>query len=91
MDRSFAPIDPRERMKRTMTLLEMVQKGLAEGHLKMWGMNPGGNQGFAVTDADEKDIFAEYDRPISFANHGGNGRIHEDDSKLAWKGKGGRE
>ena len=58
MDRSFAPVDPTERMKHTMTLLEMVKKGLAEGHLKMWGMNPGANHGFAVTDTDEKDIFA---------------------------------
>jgi hypothetical protein len=24
----------------------------------MWGMNPGGNHGFSVTEGDEKEIFA---------------------------------
>jgi hypothetical protein len=58
MDRSHGPADPAERMKLAMTLSEMVKKNLKNGQSKMWGMNPGGNHGFAVSDKDEKDIFA---------------------------------
>jgi hypothetical protein len=39
-------------------MCEMVKKGMEKGGFKMWGMNPGGNHGFAVTDLDEKQIFA---------------------------------
>jgi hypothetical protein len=58
MDRSKAPADPAERMKLTMTHCEMVKKSLDSGKMKMWGINPGGNHGFALTDEDEKDILA---------------------------------
>jgi hypothetical protein len=58
MDRSHEPADPAERMKHTMAMCEMVKKGMEKGGFKMWGMNPGGNHGFAVTDLDEKQIFA---------------------------------
>jgi hypothetical protein len=58
MDRSHAPADPAERLKLTMVHCEMVKKGMDSGKTKMWGMNPGGNHGFSVTDGDEKEIFA---------------------------------
>ena len=58
MDRSHAPADPAERMKHTMAMCEMVKKSIANGQMKMWGINPGGNHGFSVTDSDEKAIFA---------------------------------
>ena len=58
MDRSKAPTDPKERMKLTMTHCEMVKKGIDSGRTKMWGINPGGNHGFSISDADEKEIFA---------------------------------
>jgi len=58
MDRSHAPADPSERMKLTMTHCEMVKKGIDSGRTKMWGINPGGNHGFSVSDGDEKEIFA---------------------------------
>ncbi len=58
MDRSHAPADPAERIKLTMALGAMVKKNMDSGQMKMWGMNPGGNHGFSVTDADEKTIFS---------------------------------
>ena len=58
MDRSKAPTDPKERMKLTTTHCEMVKKAIGSGRTKMWGINPGGNHGFSVTDGDEKEIFA---------------------------------
>jgi len=58
MDTTHAPADPAERIKLTMTRCEMVKKGVDSGKTKMWGMNPGGNHGFSVTDGDEKEIFA---------------------------------
>jgi hypothetical protein len=64
MDRSHAPADPAERLKLTMTLADMVKKSTDSGKMKMWGINPGGNHGFSVTDGDEKDIFAMVARYI---------------------------
>ncbi|EFK10994.1 conserved hypothetical protein [delta proteobacterium NaphS2] len=58
MDRSKTPDDPEERMKLTMAHCEMVKEGMDSGRTKAWGMNPGGEYGFAVSDADEKEIFA---------------------------------
>jgi hypothetical protein len=58
MDRSHAPADPAERMKQTLTFCEMVKESIDNGKMKMWGINPGGNHGFAITDEDEKDILA---------------------------------
>ena len=58
MDRTHAPADPAQRQKLTMTHCEMTKKAMESGRLKMWGMNPGGNHGFAVTDGDEKEICA---------------------------------
>ena len=58
MDRSHAPDDRAERMKLAMTHCEMVKKSINSGRMKMWGINPGGNHGFSVTDGDEKEIFA---------------------------------
>jgi hypothetical protein len=43
-------------MKLTMALCEAVKKTLAEGRMKMWGMNPGGNHGFCLADGEEKEI-----------------------------------
>ena len=58
MDRSFSPSELEERMKLTMTLCEMVKKSMDDGKMKMWGINPGGNHGFAITDEDDKAILA---------------------------------
>lgn len=66
MDSSFAPVDPLERLKHTMTMCEMVKKGMESGQMKMWGINPGGNHGFAVTDDDEKEILA---RNVQYIPH----------------------
>lgn len=69
MDRSHAPVDPAERMKLAMTHCEMVKKGIESGKTTLWGMNPGGNHGFSVTDADEKEVFgivAQYIPHVKF-------------------------
>src|SRR4030042_3651369 len=58
MDRSHAPADPVERMKHTLAMCEMVKKNLGSGILKIWGINPGSNTRFGVSDGDEKAIFA---------------------------------
>ena len=58
MDRTHAPADPTERIKLTMALGAMVKKHMDSGQMKIWGMNPGGNHGFSVTDTDEKTTFA---------------------------------
>jgi len=58
MDRSHAPADPAERIKHTMTMCELVKKSMEDGRIKMWGINPGANHGFAVTESDDKEIFA---------------------------------
>ena len=58
MDRSREPADPAERLKHTLTMCQMVKKSMEKGGFKMWGINPGGNHGFAVSDSDEKEILA---------------------------------
>lgn len=58
MDRSHEPADPAERLKHTLTMCQMVKKSMEKGGFKMWGVNPGGNHGFAVSDSDEKEILA---------------------------------
>jgi hypothetical protein len=58
MDRSHGPVDPAERMKHSMLMCEMVKKHLGGGKMKMWGMNPGSNTGFGISDADEKEILS---------------------------------
>jgi len=58
MDRSKATADPEERMKLTMTMCEKVKEGIESGRMKIWGVNPGGNHGFAVSGADDTEIFA---------------------------------
>jgi hypothetical protein len=35
------------------------RKGIDTGRTKSWGINPGGDHGFSVTDVDEKEIFAK--------------------------------
>ena len=64
MDRSHAPADPAERIKLTLTMLDMVKKSVESGQMKMWGINPGGNHGFALTDKDEVEVFGMVARYI---------------------------
>jgi len=56
MERSFTSTDPAERMKHTLAMCEMVKKSMEAGQMKAWGINPGGHNGFAITDSDEKEI-----------------------------------
>ena len=58
MNESLIPSDPEEGMKFNMGNLERVKEGLETGGLKMWGVSPGGNKGFAITDFEGKELFA---------------------------------
>jgi hypothetical protein len=58
MDRSFTPTDPAERIKMTLQLCDMVKEHIKTGVLKTWGVNPGGHNGFGISEKDEKEILA---------------------------------
>ena len=58
MNRSFTPPDPAERMKMTLQLCDMVKKHIESGVIKTWGVNPGGQNGFGISEKDEKEILA---------------------------------
>ena len=58
MNESLIPSDPEEGMKFHMGNLERVKEGLETGGLKMWGVSPAGNKGFAITDVEGKELFA---------------------------------
>ncbi len=58
MNESLIPSDPEEGMKFHMGNLERVKEGLETGGLKMWGVSPGGNKGFAITEVEGKELFA---------------------------------
>lgn len=53
-------------MKLAMTHCAMVKEGIDSGRLKTWGINSGGTHGFAITDTDEKEIFAGNARYIPY-------------------------
>ena len=54
---SLYPLDPGERMKLTMSQMEMTKKDIDSGNVKMWGISAGGGNGFAITDDDPKTSF----------------------------------
>ena len=58
MNESLIPSDPEEGMKFHIANLERVKEGVETGSLKMWGLSPGGNNGFAITEAEGKELFA---------------------------------
>jgi hypothetical protein len=66
MNRSFTPADPGERMKLQMTLCELVKADMENGIHTHWGINPGAGNGFAITDKDEKTIFASLAKFIPY-------------------------
>ena len=58
MNESLIPSDPEEGMKFHMANLERVKEGVKTGGLKMWGVSTGGNNGFAITDAEGAELYA---------------------------------
>ena len=50
--------DPQERMKLIMSHIEMTKKDLESGQVKMWGVSPGGGQGFSMGEGDAKELMA---------------------------------
>jgi hypothetical protein len=50
------PADPQERMKLLMSFTEMAKKDLGSGDVKMWGVSPGGGQGFSIAEGDAKEV-----------------------------------
>jgi hypothetical protein len=53
---AFIPADPQERMKFLMSFAEMTKKDLDSGDVKMWGVTPGGGQGFSIAEGDGKEL-----------------------------------
>ncbi|GAF99642.1 unnamed protein product [marine sediment metagenome] len=58
MNESLIPSVPEERKKASMANLERVKEGVKAGRIKMWGISPGGNNGFSITEAEGKELFA---------------------------------
>ena len=55
---SLTPTDPEERKKFNMSNLQRIKEGVDTGRLKMWGISPGGGSGFAITEAEGKELLA---------------------------------
>ena len=58
VDDSLTPQDQEERFKQMMSNLESVKAAVDSGNLKMWGMSPGGGYGYAIAEADGKEMLA---------------------------------
>ena len=57
-DDSLVPKDPEERKKFHLVNLERIKEGINTGRLKMWGISPAGGSGFAITEAEGKELLA---------------------------------
>ena len=53
---ALMPADPQERMKLMTSHIEMTKKDLGSGDIKMWGVSPGGGQGFTIAGGDAKGL-----------------------------------
>ena len=52
IDNNRWPADPKESMALIMKQIEMTKQGFAQGQLTDWGIFPGSNGGFAVSEGD---------------------------------------
>jgi len=55
---SLVPPDPEEQKKFHMGNLERIKEGIKTGRLIMWGISPGGGNGYAITEAEGKELLA---------------------------------
>ena len=58
VDELFTPKDPEERKKNIIKMCELVKADQESGKYTSWGIAPGGGHGYALTDKDEKEVFA---------------------------------
>lgn len=58
IDSALMPTDPGERMKLIGTMLEMVKKDVDSGEIE-WGTSTSGMRGYAVSQQDEKVVYAK--------------------------------
>jgi len=56
------PTDPAQRMKFQMQMLSWVKDDIAKGVHSAWGMSPGGDHGYALTDLEGDKLFASLAR-----------------------------
>ncbi|MFB0544913.1 MAG: DUF3303 family protein [Asgard group archaeon] len=69
IDRTKIPLDPAERVKLWMSMLEMVKDGLNTGVIKDWGMFSGGTGGYSVGEfKTEAEHFAYLLRWMPYIN-----------------------
>ena len=59
MNETLLPTDPEERVKLTMSFLEIVKKDVDSGELKMYGVSPAVVRGFVVSEQDPKVIYSK--------------------------------
>jgi hypothetical protein len=52
----YIPVNPEERIKNSLKLLEMVRADLQSGILKEWGMFNDNSGGYAIAETDEKTL-----------------------------------
>jgi hypothetical protein len=52
----YIPVNPEERIKNSVRLLEMVRADLQSGILKEWGMFNDNSGGYAIAETDEKTL-----------------------------------
>jgi hypothetical protein len=61
-NQSLIPVDPEERMKLWMQMLQLVKADLESGKDKAWGISPTGDHGYSLTVRDESEIMIDLAR-----------------------------
>jgi len=59
---ALIPVDPEERMKMWMQMLQLIKADLESGRDKAWGIAPSGDHGYSITEADESEIMIDLAR-----------------------------
>jgi hypothetical protein len=58
LDSASAPATPQKVMELSLKLLEAVKAELSAGRFTEWGQFSNGNDGYAIIDGSEEDLFA---------------------------------
>ncbi|MFQ6080608.1 MAG: DUF3303 family protein [Candidatus Bathyarchaeia archaeon] len=58
VDPARTPVDPEERAKLWLSMLEMTKADLQTGVLKDWGIRGGGGCGYGVSELSEAELFS---------------------------------
>ena len=62
LNRSLAPVDPKERGAAWLVMTEMIKQDLAEGKDTDWGCFVGETKGYAITEEDEVTVMKDLQR-----------------------------